>query len=123
MPSDRILRAFRVSGVPQQLPGGSGRAWRVGNRVLKPVDLSDAEIAWQFEVLGHTSPSGVRLVVPLRSIEGAFVVEGWIAAPYVEAAHEPGRWLDILAVGRRLASALAHVPRPAFLDVRRSPWD
>ena len=123
MPADRVIRAFGMSGKAEPLPGGQGTAWRVGNRVLKPVDISDAEIAWQADVLARARPQGLRLVVPLRSREGAFVVEGWIATPYVEASQESGRWLDILRVGRGLAVALAAVRRPAFLDTRRSPWD
>jgi len=123
MPPDRVIRAFGRSGVPQPLGGGSGTAWRVGSIVLKRADMSASEIDWQAHVLATTRPHGVRLVLPLRSAEGMFVVEGWIATPYVDAVHEPRRWLDILAVGRRLAAGLAGVPRPAFLDVRRTPWD
>ena len=41
---------------------------------------------------------------------------------YVEGRHEPGRWLDIIAVGERFHAALAGVPRPP--DHRRGvePW-
>ena len=107
----------------QPLAGGRGTAWRVGNRVLKPADISDAEIAWQAQALATARPQNMRLVVPLRSADGAFIVEGWVATPYVEAVHEPGRWLDVLEVGRRLGAALAELPRPAFLDARRTAWD
>jgi uncharacterized protein (TIGR02569 family) len=91
--------------------------------VFKRADISHAEIAWQGGTLATARPQGLRLVVPLRSTEGAFVVEGWIAAPYIEGVPDPARWADILAVGRRLAGALGALPRPAFLDDRRTPWD
>ena len=123
MPTDRVLRAFARSGTPKPIAGGRKTAWRIGNLVLKPADVSVAELQWQAQVLATVRPGRVRLVLPLRSTEGEFVVEGWIATPYVEAAHEPGRWLDIIAIGRRLSTALVDLPRPAFLDTRQSPWD
>ncbi len=123
MPTDRVLRAFGRSGTPKPIAGGRKTAWRIGNLVLKPADVSVGELQWQAQMLATIRPGRVRLVLPLRSTEGEFVVEGWIATPYVEAAHEPGRWLDIIAIGRRLSTALVDLPRPAFLDTRQSPWD
>jgi uncharacterized protein (TIGR02569 family) len=123
MPPVRVIRAFGVRGEPELLAGGAGTAWRVGNRVLKPVDVSEQETEWQAEVLATAHPHRVRVVLPVRSTEGAFVVEGWMATPFVEAVHEPGRWPDILAVARRLSAAVKDFARPSFLDVRRSPWD
>ena len=122
-PPVRVIRAFGRSGSPQPLPGAGGSVWRVGTIVLKRADVSGTEIEWQARVLETARLKGVRLVLPLSSTEGAFVVEGWMATPYVEATHEQGRWLDILAVGRRLAAGLAGVPRPGFLDARRTRWD
>jgi uncharacterized protein (TIGR02569 family) len=122
-PPDRVIRAFGMRGTPEPLTGGRGTAWRVGSRVFKPADVSYGQIEWQAEVLAAARPQGVRLVLPLRSVDGTFVVAGWMATPFVEAVHEPGRWLEILTVGRRLVAALADVPRPAFLDARRTHWD
>jgi uncharacterized protein (TIGR02569 family) len=123
MPPERVIRAFGTRATPELLAGGRGTAWRVGNRVLKPAGVAAAELEWQAEVLVTVHPQGVRLVLPLRSAEGGFVVEGWMATPFVEAIHEPRRWLDILAVGRRLSAGLADLARPKFLDVRRTTWD
>jgi uncharacterized protein (TIGR02569 family) len=122
-PPLRVIRAFGRSGSPELLPGAPGGAWRLRSVVLKRVDASRAEIEWQAMALERAPIHGVRLILPLRSTEGQFVVEGWVATPYVEAEHAPGRWLDILDVSRRLAAGLAAVPRPAFLATRRTTWD
>ena len=102
------------------MSGGRWTSWRVGSIVLKPLDVPSAELEWQARVLSTVDPQGVRLVLPLRSAQGDFAVEGWVATPFVKGVHEPGRWLDILAVWRRLGTALADLARPAFLDDRTS---
>jgi hypothetical protein len=50
------------------------------------------------------------------------VVDGWMASAFCAGSHQPGRWLDIVAVADRLHAALARVPRPAFDRVRDDPW-
>jgi hypothetical protein len=117
-PPAHVLAAFGVDGVPELLPGGTGRSWRVGSLVVKPLDHPAEEIAWQAETLASVEQDGFRVAL-LRPQ----VVDGWIAAEFVAGAHEPGRWLEIIAVGECLHAALAHLPRPhAILDSRTNPW-
>jgi len=86
--------------------------------VLKPLDRSPVEVAWQAETLGPLSCDGFRVARPRREI-----VAGWTASEYVEGRHEHGRWLEIIAVGERLHAALADVPRPdAVLEANLDPW-
>ncbi len=117
MPPKEVLAAFGTTGEPLLLPGGTGRTWRAGDLVLKPLDRAPAEIEWQADVLSAVGPA-VRVAPPVPRI-----VEGWTAWRYVEGAHEPGRWLDIIAAGERLHDALASVPRPAeIVDAGVEPW-
>jgi phosphotransferase family enzyme len=100
------------------LPGGTGRAWRAGELVLKPLDRAPAEIAWQADVLSSIREDGFRVAPPVP-----LIVERWTAWRYVEGRHEPGRWLDIIAAGERFHAALAGVPRPsAIIDAGVEPW-
>ena len=113
-----MVETFETDGEPVLLPGGTGRAWRVGSLVLKPLDRAPAEIAWQADVLGSIREDGFRITRPVPRI-----VDGWTAWEYVEGRHEPGRWLDIIAVGERFHTALAGVPRPsAVIDPGVEPW-
>ena len=73
-------------------------------------------------MLGGLRPAKVRLAPPVRSGVGRLIVDGWTAAPFLEGGHEPGRWTEIVEIGRRLNCALAGVARPDFLDRRSSPW-
>jgi uncharacterized protein (TIGR02569 family) len=119
-PPPRVLAAFGVSrGEPEPLAGGTGRAWRVGELVLKPLDCAAREIPWQAELFAGIEEDGFRVARPRPEI-----VDGWTAWTWVAGRHEPGRWLDIVDVGRRFHAALADVPRPdEILDGRMNPWE
>jgi hypothetical protein len=115
LPSDAVREAFGAVGEPVLLAGGTGRAWRVGDLVLKPLDCAPAEIAWQADALAGIREDGFRVTRPLPRI-----VDGWTAWSFVEGRHEPGRWLDIIAAGDRFHAALADVPPPGIAGVE--PW-
>lgn len=117
-PPAHVVEAFGVEGEPTLLPGGRGTSWRVGPLVLKPLDRAAREIAWQADVLSAVRSDDVRVAPPVPRI-----VDGWTAWTYVEGAHEPGRWLDIIAAGECLHDALATMPRPAeIVDQGVEPW-
>ena len=120
-PPTDVLTAFGVSGTPTALSGGRGLAWQADQVVLKPADTSEEVLAWQARILADV-PGDLRVGRPKRSARGTFIVEGWSASVFCPGRHEPRRWSDIIAVGRRLHRALAQVARPAFLDSRADPW-
>jgi uncharacterized protein (TIGR02569 family) len=116
-PPPHVLAAFGVAEAAR-LPGGRGLSWRAGDLVLKPLDWAPRELAYQAETLAALQVDGFRVAPPLPQ-----AVDGWTAAPYLEGEHEPGRWHDIIAVGRRFHAALAGLPRPdALLRERDDPW-
>ena len=86
--------------------------------MLKPLDLSEQELAWRAELFASIEPDGFRVGAPLPC-----AVDRWTAAPYLEGRHEHGRWREIIDTGRRFHAAIAAVPRPdAILDARTNPW-
>jgi uncharacterized protein (TIGR02569 family) len=102
------------------LPGGEGRAWRVGDVVLKPHD-DPVEWAWLGAVLPTIALGGFRLAPPVPALDGSWVVDGWCAQPFVAGAYAE-RWSDVIEVGERFHAATAALERPAFLDARTNPW-
>src|SRR4051812_21689557 len=109
-PAQDVLEAFDACGDPEPLAGGTGRAWRVGDLVLKPLD---ADVAWQHDVLAGVEEKGFRVERPRPEI-----VDGWTAWTYLEGRHERGRWREIIAAGERLHAALPDV-QPPRAD---NPW-
>jgi uncharacterized protein (TIGR02569 family) len=111
-PAQDVLDAFGARGEPEPLAGGTGRAWRVGELILKPLD---ADVAWQHEVLATVEENGFRVERPRVEI-----VDGWTAWTYVEGRHERGRWREIIAAGERFHAALPDLRPPARDD---NAWD
>ena len=122
-PPAAVLDEFGVEGVePEALVGGQRTAWRAGDVVFKPLDMSAKALRWQADLLSSVVPDGFRIAPPLRSAAGELVVHGWTAWPFLEGAHAE-RWPDIVAVGERFHRALAAVERPAeLLDARTDGW-
>jgi hypothetical protein len=111
-PAQDVLDAFEALGEPEPLAGGTGRAWRVGDLVLKPLD---ADVAWQHAVLGSVEEDGFRVERPRPE-----VIDGWTAWTYVAGRHECGRWREIIAVGERFHDALPDVHPPPRVE---NAWD
>lgn len=117
-----MQRAFGLSGEEQALPGGAGTSVALGGVVLKPVDDPE-EAAWAAELFSQVVEDGFRIARPLRAHDGAWVVDGWCAATWVEGQVGPaGRWDELLLAARALHDALRPVERPSFLQRRRHRW-
>ena len=117
-PPGRVLEAFGADGSAEPLPGGTGRSWRAGSLVLKPLDRTVEEVAWQADLLAAIETNGFRVARP-----SPLVVDGWTTSEYVAGTHAPGRWREIIAVGERFHAALAQTPRPdAIIDARTDAW-
>lgn len=122
-PPAAVLTAFDLVGLPVPLPGGQGRTWRVGDAVLKPLDMDPALVQWQATLLSRLDGrDDFRVSVPLQTTGGQWSTQGWTAWRYQKGAHVPRRWHDIVAVGRLLHTALRTEPEPAFLHRRTDNW-
>jgi uncharacterized protein (TIGR02569 family) len=126
-----VLAAFGAAGATATaLPGGQGSSWLAPPLVLKPVgsDLEAEEVAWLAEALPPLSgesaeASGVRLPAEVPGPGGRWVVDGWRALTWVAGEPGPvGRWAELFAAARAFTAAVAHVPRPPFLQRRTNPW-
>jgi uncharacterized protein (TIGR02569 family) len=119
-PTPAACAAFRASGEPKPLSGGEGRAWRVGDLVLKPCSDPE-EWIWLATTLPSVPQEGFRLALPVAAADGSWVADGWCAQPLVPGDHAE-RWGAVIATGERFHEATAGLARPAFLDARTNPW-
>ncbi len=92
--------------------------------MFKPADGTLQE--WLAGALADVTPVGFRLAEPVRARDGAWVAGGWAAMRWIEGS-EPdysavSTWSQILAAGRAFHRAVAHLPRPDFLDARQDWW-
>ena len=108
--------------MPALLAGGEGRSWRCGSAVFKRVDDVE-QFEWIASVLAQlTTSTSIVVPRPVASSSGAWVVDGWTCAEYVDAEPHAGRWLDILTAGRVFHACLADLPRPAWMNHADDWW-
>ncbi|HVB77391.1 MAG TPA: aminoglycoside phosphotransferase [Candidatus Nitrosotalea sp.] len=122
-PTADVLRAVGVAETPVALAGGTtGPSYLAGSVVLK-ANQDEESTAWLGDVAAAIEPSrDFRLARPIRSLSGSWTVAGWAATSCVEGDHVSGRWVEILESGRALHRAIAHLPRPDFVDRRTDRW-
>jgi hypothetical protein len=120
-PPAEVRTAFGATGDPERLAGGQGTAWRLGDIVLKPIDMSEEELNWQADLLPSLRADGFRVSNPRRTGNGLLVVDDWCAWEFVAGHHQDRRWADIVRGGEAFHAALSRVPRPTFLDLRTDP--
>ncbi|MCU1483609.1 MAG: aminoglycoside phosphotransferase [Actinomycetia bacterium] len=108
-PPPSVLDAWAVTDA-QPLAGGQGEAFRAGSLVLKPAG-EPVPAEWLAATLdGLAVADDLRVVRPVRSMAGRWVVDGWAAWRWLGGEHGPGRWDDVLDVSARFHRAVADVP-------------
>jgi uncharacterized protein (TIGR02569 family) len=122
VPSPQVAARFGGTEPRVRLLGGRGGSWRAGSVVLKPVDRPVEMLAWERQVLADVPTTALRVAPPMLSVDGALVVDGWYAAPFLEGDHRPRSWPEIIRAGQRLHEAIRDARRPAFLSARTDPW-
>lgn len=108
------IAAWGLSGTPKRLPGGHRNlVLRVGDRVLKSTRRSEAALAWLLPVFDLLAKCGPMAPVPLRSVFGTFVVDGWTCEPWHDG--QQGKAQDVAAIWPAFAAAAKGLPqRPGF---------
>lgn len=109
MPSDDVMAAFGADGRPVRLSGGEGKAFRVGDLVMKPV-IDIAETEWTQEVLQVVEPDGFGIAAPAATNDGQWVHGGWSACRFVAGLRPAApAWPLIMDAGLRFGDAVERV--------------
>jgi len=118
LPPRSVLLAWDVTD-PVWLAGGQGTSFVAGGLVLKPAGDA-ASAVWLAEVLDGVRANDVRVIRPVRSGSGTWVVDGWSAWQWLEGEHRPTAWDDVLEVSARFHRAVADVAwHPALVASHR----
>ncbi len=126
---DHVLAAFQGErGTPSPAGHAWDNGWLIGATVYS---RAGAHAGWSAKVREKLQVDGVRIVRPVRSTDGRFVVAGWRAETWV-----PGTLMrrvdETAAVALRLAEALVEAPGPSaetvadddpFVRADRLAWE
>jgi uncharacterized protein (TIGR02569 family) len=115
-----VASAFGVTH-PEPIAGGQGVAYGDDRVVLKPAfDVAEAEwLAGVLDALPETDD--LRVIRPVRSTSGAWVVDGWAGWQRLSGATRAGACREALAVSARFHELVSAVPHSQALDTE-SPW-
>jgi len=118
---ENILNSFGIKEKPALLSGGQGDNYKAGDIVLKRVENA-SEYEWIAETLNSITQTGFRVPRYLKSINGNWVENGWIAYKFVEGEHEKNNWEKKFKLCEKFHDALKNLPCPDFISKRNNPW-
>src|SRR5487761_83131 len=96
-PTASVARAFNSSEIPTLLDGGQKTTYHSGDIVLKPSD--DAEFSnWTADVFAGLEESPlVHYPKPIKSIDGFWIYEGYVAWSFLKGKHVKGQYDEKLS--------------------------
>jgi hypothetical protein len=114
--------AFGSDVEPKFMAGGHGTADRAGNIVLKPAGDAEEE-SWTAELFERLpESSAVRFARPIKSVEGTWIHDHYVAWTFLQGDHVNGQYEKKLAAGEAFHCLLKGIPKPPFLNAPRDSW-
>ncbi len=121
-PTQAIAEAFGSREIPVLLKGGQGTTYRSGNIILKPSE-GDEKQTWTAELYQSLPESSqVRFPRPIKSINGTWVYNGYIALSFVEGEHIEGHYAKKLSASIAFHELLHGIPKPDFIGLGENSW-
>jgi hypothetical protein len=91
-PTQATALAFGSDVEPVRMMGGQGTAYRAGNIVLKPAGNAEEEF-WSAELFEKLPASSeVRFARPIKSVEGTWIYEHYVAWTFLQGDQVNGRY-------------------------------
>ena len=116
-----VLDSFEVKEQPTQLSGGQGTNYKTGNIVLKPIE-NIVEYEWIAESMNSIKQDGFRVPHYIKSINGNWSEDGWIAYEFIEGEHIKNNWKEKFEVCELFHKALEGFDCPEFIKEANDPW-
>ena len=121
-PTQAIAEAFGSKEIPVLLKGGQGTTYRSGNIVLKPGEGIKKQ-KWTAETYqGLPESSEVRFPRPIKSINGTWAQDGYIALSFLEGEHIKGHYEKKLSASIAFHKLLGGISKPDFVGLGNNSW-
>lgn len=121
-PTIEIARAFGSNVEPVPLKGGQNTSYLAGNIVLKPAG-GKSGTEWRAQVFSSLPESReVRFHRPIKSINGDWAHEGYVAWEFLKGEHVKGQYDKKLKASHAFHKLLRGFPQPEGLKTPKGPW-
>jgi uncharacterized protein (TIGR02569 family) len=117
-----IANKFGSIGIPKLLDGGQGTTYRSGEIILKPVGfLAESKEAAEI-VSGLTESPLLNLPKAVKSINGNWVEDGYVAWNFVPGTERQGYYSEKLKVCDYFGDIFGGLGKPKFLDLKNDEY-
>ncbi|HPJ22687.1 MAG TPA: hypothetical protein PLH18_10090 [Clostridia bacterium] len=90
MISEKAYREFNLKGKGRRIPGGQDNSYLFGDVFVKKNDGDNVNIELICNILSNVRSDKYRVPKPIRSNNGTYISDGYIASEFVEGRHDLG---------------------------------
>lgn len=122
----KVAEAFGVNTEIALLPGGVDlKTFRSGNTVLRYLGENSQEAGtWNAELFNHIKEDGFRVAKPIKTTNGLWIVNGWVAEQFLEGKHATKDDLPlIIDAVAKFHKALVGISFPNYRKQEHTIWD
>lgn len=121
-PTKDTAASFGSSEKLELLSGGQGTSYRSGMIILKPADDFE-RTQWMAKIFTDLpSNENVRFARPIKSSNGEWICDGYVAWGFLEGNSVRGGYEEKLFASSVFHELLKDIPRPDFLETVSSSW-
>ncbi len=117
-----IARAFGSQVKPALLQTGQKTTYHSGKIILKPADDTQST-TWSAKIFNKLpNNKHVRFPRPIKSTDGKWIHDGYIACTFLEGKHVKGKYHEKLDASIAFHQLLKNIKKPSFLGTPKSSW-
>lgn len=118
----KIARSFGCDMDLVHFPDGQGHTYQCGNMVIKRTGNVAESIALAEIMLALPQSEKLRLPTPLKTIDGEWVVDDFVAWTFLSGADLCGNYEEKVAAIDTYNEIFSTVSKPDFMDHRSDGW-
>jgi|GEM_PF-1815868 len=121
MISEKAYRDFNLTGKGIKIEGGQGNSYLFGDIFVKKNDGDNRNIDYISRILSEIKSNLYRVPRPLKSNNGTYISDGYIAAYYVEGKHDFNDLERVMEISREFHRDIS-IYDPGLMRQEDTQW-